>query len=134
MKNKAIIVILICAAATMAVISFYYLTPRALVGATASNGNAPSQSLQHSPLSAQVGSDHKPTDLTESGKAAMESFLKNWNPIGRTPDDLKALFGVPKEESHDFLLYSFDNGSYASLYQFEIRHGRVTELLRPKSE
>jgi hypothetical protein len=74
MKNKAIIVILICAAATMAVISFYYLTPRALVGATASNGNAPSQSLQHSPLSAQVGSDHKPTEPANLTTADLETL------------------------------------------------------------
>jgi hypothetical protein len=64
----------------------------------------------------------------------MESFLKSWNPIGRNPHDLKALFGKPKEENNDFLLYAFDNGSWAWLYQFEIRDGKVTELRRPLSE
>jgi len=72
--------------------------------------------------------------LARLGKVAMESFLKNWNPIGKTPQDLKVILGKPKEEESDFLLYAFDNGSYASLYQFVIRDGRVAELLRPKSE
>lgn len=69
-----------------------------------------------------------------SGNAAMESFLKTWNPIGKKPQDLRALFGEPREESDDFVLYAFDNGSYAWLYRFVIRNGTVVELTRPLSE
>ena len=71
--------------------------------------------------------------LAKLGNAAMESFLSSRSQIGKTPDELKALFGKPKEESNDYLLYSFDNGGYAWLYQFGIRNGRVVELTRPLS-
>lgn len=166
MKNKATIVILICAAAAMTVVCFYHPTTSVPVGATASNKDLPPTRLQHPSLSAQVASGQKPREpvnltaadlealkvigsglrslenddvrerakLARLGKEAMESFLKNWDPIGRTPHDLKSLFGEPKEAGDDFLLYAFDNGSYASLYQFVIRDGRVAELFRPKSE
>ena len=72
--------------------------------------------------------------LARLGNAAMESFLKIKSPIGKTPDELKVLFGKPKEETDDFLLYAFDNGGSALLYQFVISNGRVVELTRPLSE
>ena len=69
-----------------------------------------------------------------TGNAAMESFLKNWKAIGRTPTDLKAVFGKPQRESNHRLLYSFDTGNYAWSYQFEVYNGSVVELKRPLSE
>ncbi len=72
--------------------------------------------------------------LAKTGHLAMESFLQNWNPVGKTTHELKTLFGMAKEENDDYLLYSFDNGNYAWLYQFAIRDGRVVELTRPLSE
>lgn len=72
--------------------------------------------------------------LAKAGHLAMESFLQNWNPIGKTTHELKTLFGAAKEENDDHFLYAFDNGNYAWLYQFTIRNGRVTELTRPLSE
>ena len=70
----------------------------------------------------------------KSGHEAMDVFLETWSPIGRTPRELKGLFGEPKEERGDRLLYAFDNGNYSWLYQFVVRDGKVTELLRPLSE
>lgn len=72
--------------------------------------------------------------LAKTGHLAMESFLENWNPIGKRQHDLKVLFGKAKEENADYLLYGFDNGNYAWLYQFSIRDGKVIELTRPLSE
>lgn len=70
----------------------------------------------------------------KAGHLAMESFLENWKPVGKTAHELKALFGMAKEENDGHLLYAFDNGNYAWLYQFAIRDGRVVELTRPLSE
>jgi len=72
--------------------------------------------------------------LAKAGHRAMESFLQNWKPIGKTTHELKVLFGMAMEENDDHLLYAFDNGNYAWLYQFAIRNGRVVELTRPLSE
>lgn len=72
--------------------------------------------------------------LAKKGYMAMESFLQNWKPIGKTTHELKDLFGMAKEEDDVHLLYAFDNGNYAWLFQFAIRNGRVVELTRPLSE
>jgi hypothetical protein len=142
MNNKTTIVIAICAAAALAFLSLYRFAKtqtaseqkiREPVNFTTADletlkliGNG-LRSLNNEDAGARAA-------LAKSGQRAMESFLKSWNPIGRTPQDLKALFGEPKEETPDFLLYSFDNGNYAWLYQFEIHNGEVAGLTRPKSE
>lgn len=72
--------------------------------------------------------------LAGAGNLAMESLLQDWNPSGMTTNDIKALFGVAKEESDDHLLYAFDNGSNAWLYQFVIENGKIVEVNRPPSE
>jgi predicted alpha/beta hydrolase family esterase len=72
--------------------------------------------------------------LAKAGHIAMESFLQNWKPVGKTTHELKTLFGMAKEETGEHLLYAFDNGNYAWLYQFTIRDGRVIELTRPLSD
>ena len=72
--------------------------------------------------------------LAKAGQIAMEAFLQNWKPVGKTTHELKTLFGMAKEENDEHLLYAFDNGNYAWLYQFTIRDGRVIELTRPLSD
>lgn len=72
--------------------------------------------------------------LAGAGNLAIESLLQDWNPSGMTTNEIKTLFGVAKEENDDHLLYAFDNGSYAWLYQFVIKDGKVVEVNRPLSE
>jgi len=70
----------------------------------------------------------------QQGHQAMDSFLESWNPNGRTIHELKAVFGEPREQTDDYLLYVFDNGMYGWLYQFVLSQGRVVDLQRPPSE
>lgn len=133
MKNKSTIMIVISAAIAMAAMVLYYTTTRTSVVAASADLEM-LRAIKSGLRSLEIEDNSIRGQLAKSGKDAMESFLERWNPIGRTPGELKSLFGKPKEEGSDYLLYAFDNGSYASLFQFAIRNGRVVELTRPMSE
>lgn len=164
MKHNAIKAILIFAATATVVLVVHKLVTKDPVVLTAPNNKSPNGKTPKVLAQIASGQKHRESgDLTPSeieelkvienglrsleaedgaersrrarlGNAAMESFLKSRSPIGKTPDELKALFGKPKEESNDFLLYAFDNGGSAKLYQFVVRNGIVVELTRPISE
>lgn len=64
----------------------------------------------------------------------MEAFLKTWNPIGRSSQELKATFGKSSDEKPDSISYIFDTGSLGWNFEFLLNDGKVVELKRPVSE
>lgn len=67
-------------------------------------------------------------------KHAMEQFLKTWNPIGRSAQELKAILGKPSDEKDGLITYMFDTGAFAWVFEFVLQNGKVVELKRPLSE
>ena len=65
---------------------------------------------------------------------AMEAFLKTWNPIGRSAQEVKATLGKPSVEKPDSIIYMFDGGAFGAIFEFVLRDGKVIELKRPPSE
>jgi len=63
-------------------------------------------------------------------KTAMEATLANWNPVGRSVDELRAAFGKPDAETKDSLTYRFDTGYGGWDFEFKIRSKKVSELVR----
>ena len=61
---------------------------------------------------------------------AMESFLKNWNPVGHSVDELKAIFGKPTVEKNDSIGYYFDAGLFGWAFEFKLHYGKVSALER----
>ncbi len=66
--------------------------------------------------------------------AAMEEFLKTWNPVGHTTQELIAIFGEPYQIKPNHVLYNFDNGEFGWNFDFVYENGKITELRRPPSE
>jgi hypothetical protein len=59
----------------------------------------------------------------------MEALLKQWNPVGKTPDDLVAMIGHPDEKDLEQLIYRFDNGlGGGSEWVFVIQSGRIVSV------
>lgn len=73
-------------------------------------------------------------DGAVKAKDAMEEFLKTWNPIGRSAQELKATFGKPSEEKANSITYMFDTGAFGWVFEFVLQNGKVVELKRPASE
>jgi hypothetical protein len=163
MKKQKKILMLFCAAAVAAVVFLFQFTTKVGVAPAIPREDSPGTRSQYPSATTQTSGDQarngagelsfaeleslkiigdglrslKSEDrfrLAKAGNEAMESFLTGWNPIGRTSHELKAVFGQPKQEGSDFLLYAFDNGWFVWLYKFGIRDGRVVELTRPPSE
>lgn len=67
-------------------------------------------------------------------KDAMEAYLKTWNPIGLSAQEVKATLGKPSEEKANSITYMFDTGAFGWNFEFVLRNGRVVELARPASE
>ncbi len=73
-------------------------------------------------------------DGAVTAKDAMEAFLKTWNPIGRSAQELKETFGKPSEEKTNSITYIFDTGFLGWNFEFVLKNDKVVELRRPASE
>lgn len=71
-------------------------------------------------------------DDAAKSKDAMEAFLKTWNPMGRSAQEVKEAFGKPSVEKTDSLTYMFDNGFIGWNFEFVLKNSRVVELRRPE--
>ncbi|QIF05175.1 hypothetical protein [Roseimicrobium sp. ORNL1] len=59
---------------------------------------------------------------------AMYQLLKQWSPVGKQVDEVKAMLGEPSEVNNARLLYRFDDGDQAYEWTFTIGNGVVTSL------
>lgn|GEM_PF-3589098 len=58
---------------------------------------------------------------------AMGQYLKTFDPVGHTLDDLKSVFGDSYRARDDHILYVFSNGNDYSFYNFVMKDGKVVE-------
>lgn len=72
---------------------------------------------------------HTPPNKIGPHNILFRQLMQEWNPIGFTFRDLKAIAGKPKKETDDSLVYSFDSGMKARTWIFsgrshinEVRH------------
>ena len=86
------------------------------------------------PTNLKVTIQHAYGDGAAKAREAMESFLKTWDPVGRSADELKTTLGKPSIEKPGSITYMFDTGSYAWIFEFTLKNGKVVELNRPLSE
>jgi hypothetical protein len=59
---------------------------------------------------------------------AMERFLADWYPIGKTPAELEVVAGPPSERRGDVLEYRFDNGRTGLCYDFKVEQGQIRSV------
>lgn len=56
---------------------------------------------------------HTPPDKIGPHNILFRQLMQEWNPIGLTIDDLKAIAGKPTKETADSVVYTFDMGDKA---------------------
>lgn len=104
--------------------------------------NVPTASQSRSSNQGELPKDLALQEIIQQGygngavraKDTMESFLKTWNPIGRSAQELKATFGKPSEEKAESITYMFDTGSFGWVFEFVLSEGKVIDLKRAVSE
>jgi hypothetical protein len=62
-------------------------------------------------------------------RAAFETFIKEWHPVGRSPADLVAVFGKPDVQTPEAITYNFDSGYGGWSYEFQIDQGIVSRVV-----
>ncbi|MCH8828318.1 MAG: hypothetical protein IID45_01940 [Planctomycetes bacterium] len=70
---------------------------------------------------------HAPQDKIGPHKFLFRQLLQEWNPIGCTIEDLKAIAGKPRKETRDSVTYVFDSGKKAEIWIFKGRP-QIVEL------
>ena len=55
----------------------------------------------------------------------MGKYLKTWDPVGHTLDDLKSAFGDSYMVRDGSIIYAFSAGNNVSFYNFIMKDGKV---------
>ncbi len=70
---------------------------------------------------------HAPQDKITPHLILFRQLMHEWNPVGCTIEDLKAIAGRPRSETDDSLIYPFDDGMGAPHWRFTGRP-TITEV------
>jgi len=65
----------------------------------------------------------------EIAPLAMDAWLKHWNPVGKSKDDLIKQLGAPDRLDQDLILYEFTESGGAG-YIFILKDGRIVSWRR----
>jgi hypothetical protein len=61
--------------------------------------------------------------------AVVRRLMREWNPIGFAPDDVREIMGRPSMESESALRYDFDQGFNGWIWEFLLDDGMVTGVM-----
>jgi hypothetical protein len=61
---------------------------------------------------------------------AMNALLEVWTPVGKSVDEVIQVLGPPDSQADMKLAYRFDTGLAGCLWQFTLKEGRVTGIIK----